>query len=143
MFSQSIGICNWYHFIMIIPVVSSHFTIVSTAKAYAISLEGFEFGDEFLQIASLTHLLTSPHASSVSASKLTNGDESSHFIVSKAKWEMLLKNLKCYQSIVLRKKMGGECDLYFRSCFSMCRMLILEKLSLLRCKWPQREMELR
>ena len=51
------------------------------SKSYAISLEGFDFGDEFLQIASPTHLLTFQHASSVSASKLTIGDESSHYIV--------------------------------------------------------------
>ena len=47
MFSQSINLRNWYHLIMIISVLSFYFIIVSTAKAYAISLEGFDFGDKF------------------------------------------------------------------------------------------------
>lgn len=56
---------------------------------------------------------------------------------------MLLKNLKSYEGKVLRRKIGRESDLYLRSGFTKCKMQILEKMSLLRYKWPQREMELR
>ena len=89
---------------MFIDAVSSLFTIVSTATSYLTSLEGFDFED-FPQITSPTNLLTSLHASSVCASKLTiSEDERSHFAVSamsKPKWETLYKYLKSYQTISL------------------------------------------
>ena len=136
-----------YGSVLLTPTVSSLFTIVSTAKSYLTSLKGFDF-EEFPQIASPTILLTSPDALSVCASNLTIGDdEKSHFEVcamSRRNWEMLLKTLKAYQSMVLKRKVGREeSDLYFRSRFSKCKTQILEKLSLLRYKWPRREMELR
>ena len=96
---------------MFIDAVSSLFTIVSTATSYLTSLEGFDFED-FPQITSPTNLLTSLHASSVCASKLTiSEDERSHFAVSamsKPKWETLHKYLKSYQTMVLRRKIGRE-----------------------------------
>ena len=137
----------WYESVLLMPTVSSLFTTVSTAKSYLTSLKGFDF-EEFPQITSPTSLLTSPDALSVCASQLTTGDdERSHFVVSamlRRNKNMLLKKLKSYQTMVLRRKVGREeSDLYFRSRFSKCQTQILEKLLLLRFKWPQREMELR
>ena len=133
-------------FIDAMPTVSSLFTIVTTANLYLTSLKGLEF-EEVPKIISPTDLLTSSIAQSVCVSRLTIGeDRTSHFLVSnlsKMSLETLHGALETYETRVLRKKVRSELCVYFRSRFLKCKTRIVEKLSLLRFKWPQREMELR
>ena len=121
-------------------------SIVTTANLYLTSLKGLEF-EEVPKIISPTELLTSPIAQSVCISKLTiSEDKTLHFLVSnlsKARLGILHDALKAYKTTILRKKVCSDLCVYFQSRFSKCKTHILEKLSLLRFKWPQREIELR